>query len=121
MEIMRRTIKAYIISLTLFIGLTFLLAAIIKFTGFKEEWTFAGLVFILSVISMITGIMEGHIVGKKGLLVGTVAAVLLILIILLAVGGVFAGAFGIDSFNVFYLIPVFIGAAGGTLGANLNK
>lgn len=121
MEIIRRTLKAYIISVSLFIALSFLLAVMINFTGFRENWTFAGLVCILSAASLVIGIMEGNIIGKKGLLVGAAAAALLVLIILLAVGGVFAGAFGMDSFSIFYAIPVLAGAAGGIVGANLSR
>lgn len=121
MEIIRRTLKAYIISVSLFIALSFLLAVMINYTGFRESWTFAGLVCILSVASVVIGIMEGSIIGKKGLMVGAAAAALLVLIILLAVGGVFAGAFGMDSFSVYYMIPVLSGAAGGIVGANLSR
>lgn len=121
MEIIRRTLKAYIISICLFLALTFLLAAIINFTGFRENWTFAGLITIMSIVSLITGAMEGNIIGKKGLFVGMAAAALLIVIILLAVGGVFAGVFGLESFSPFYIVPVIAGAIGGVLGANLNK
>ncbi len=121
MEIIRRTLKAYIISIVLFLGLTFLLAAIIYFTGYKESWSFVGLMVILSIASLVIGIMEGNIIGKKGLIVGLSAAAVFVMIILLAVGGVFAGAFGLESFSAFYIIPVLIGAAGGILGANLNK
>lgn len=121
MEIIRRTLKAYIISIVLFLGLTFLLAAIIYFTGYKESWSFAGLIVILSIASLVIGIMEGNIIGKKGLIVGLAAAAIFVMIILLAVGGVFAGTFGMENFSAFYIIPVLVGAAGGVLGANLNK
>ena len=118
MEIIRRSLKAYIFVSCLFTALTFLLAALISFTGFKESWSFAGLVCILSVSSFVIGFMEGHITGKRGLFTGIAAAAVFMAMILLAVGGVFAGAFGIDSFSVFYLIPILAGAAGGRAGAN---
>ena len=118
MEIIIRSLKAYIFVTCLFTALTFLLAALISFTGFKESWSFAGLVCILSVSSFVIGFMEGHITGKRGLFTGIAAAAVFMAMILLAVGGVFAGAFGIDSFSVFYLIPILAGAAGGIAGAN---
>ena len=119
MEILRRTLKAYMLTLCIFVILTF--AAIINFTGFRESWTFAALLVALSVSCTFIGVMEGNIVGKKGLLVGAASSAVLILIILLAVGGVFAGVFGMHSFNIFYIIPVIIGAVGGVFGANLAK
>ena len=75
----------------------------------------------MSISSAVIGIMEGNIIGKKGMPVGAAAAALLVAIILCAVGGVFAGSFGMDSFSVYYLIPVLAGAIGGILGANLSK
>ena len=101
MEILRRTLKAYMLTLCIFVILTFVLAAIINFTGFRESWTFAALLVALSVSCTFIAV--------------------LILIILLAVGGVFAGVFGMHSFNIFYIIPVIIGAVGGVFGANLAK
>ena len=121
MEILRRTLKAYMLTLCIFVILTFVLAAIINFTGFRQSWTFAALLVALSVSCTFIGVMEGNIVGKKGLLVGAASSAVLILIILLAVGGVFAGVFGMHSFNIFYIIPVIIGAVGGVFGANLAK
>lgn len=118
MEILRRSLKAYMLTLCVFVVLTFILAAVISFTGFKESWSFAGLLVILSVSAVFIGVMEGNIVGKRGLLVGAVSSAVLVVIILLAVGGVFAGAFGMGSFNALYIIPVTAGAVGGVFGAN---
>lgn len=121
MEILRRTLKAYVISIVVFVALTFILAAIISFTGFKEEWTFGALIFIMSLTSFLTGLLEGGIVGKRGLLVGTAAGGLLVFIILIAAGGIFADSFGSESFSVFYIIPVITGAVGGVAGTNFAK
>ena len=121
MEILRKSLKAYIFVICLFTAMTFLLAALISFTGFKENWSFAGLVCILSVSSFVIGLMEGHITGKRGLFTGIAAAAVFMAMILLAVGGVFAGAFGIDSLSLFYIIPIFAGAAGGIAGANTDR
>lgn len=121
MEMLRRTLKAYTVSLCLFALLTFVLAAVINYTGFRESWTFAGLVAALSVTAFCIGAMEGNIIGKKGLLVGTASSVVLILIILLVVGGIFTDSFDMSGLNIFYIIPIVIGAVGGVVGANLNK
>lgn len=121
MEIIRKSLKAYIIALGLFLLLTFALAALLNFTAFREGWTFIGLVFCLAAATLLLGILEGKIVGKKGLFVGLAAAALFLLLILFAAGGVFVGSFGIRSFHGSYVIPLLSGGAGGILGANIGK
>ena len=121
MEILKRTLKSYLIIIFLFLILSILLAALIAFTGFKEEWIFTALVVILSMVSMGIGVLEGNIFAKRGILIGMAAAILLILIIICAIGGVFAESFSKDSFTPFYIIPVIAGGIGGIIGANLNK
>lgn len=121
MEILRRTLKVYVLALCAFAALSLILAAVIRFTGFPETWTFAGLVAALSLVSLLTGAMEGGIIGKRGMIVGAAAAAILVLIILLLVGGVFAGSFGMGSFSAFYIIPVVFGSLGGAFGVNLSK
>lgn len=121
MEIIRKSLKAYIIALGLFLLLTLALAALLNFTAFREGWTFVGLVFCLAVPSLLLGILEGKIVGKKGLFVGLAASALFLLLILFAAGGVFAGSFGVHSFHASYIIPLLLGGAGGILGSNSGK
>ncbi|MDO4546435.1 MAG: TIGR04086 family membrane protein [Bacillota bacterium] len=121
MEILRKTLKAYILAILLFILLTLLLAAIINFTGFKEEWAFAGLMVILSVVTLLLGFLEGRIMERKGLLAGLGAAVIFLLLILFAVGSIFSRSFGVESFSVFYLIPLVTGMVGGIFGTNSSK
>lgn len=121
MEIIRRTLKAYMISICIFVIFTFLLAAVIYFTSFKESWAFAGLVIILSITSAIIGVMEANIFGKKGIFVGTAAAVVFLTLIFLVVAGIFAGTLTMDGFNIVYIIPILAGSVGGVFGANLNK
>ena len=70
MEILRRTLKVYVLALCAFAALSLILAAVIRFTGFPETWTFAGLVAALSLVSLLTGAMEGGIIGKRGMIVG---------------------------------------------------
>ncbi len=121
MEIVRKSLKAYIIALGLFLLSTLVLAALLNFTAFRESWTFAGLVSCLAASALLLGILEGKIVGKKGLFVGLGAAALFLLLILFAAGSVFAGSFGIRSFHASYVIPLLLGGAGGILGSNSGK
>ena len=75
MEKLRKSLKAYVIALVLFVALTFALAALVNFTGFRENWTFGSLLVIMSISSLVLGMMEGRIFQKRGLLAGGAAAV----------------------------------------------
>ena len=70
MEKLRKSLKAYVIALVLFVALTFALAALVNFTGFRENWTFGSLLVIMSISSLVLGMMEGRIFQKRGLLAG---------------------------------------------------
>ncbi len=121
MALIRKTIKAYIIAICIFVLLTLILAALLRFTAFDEDWSFYGLIVALSVAALLLGIMEGNVVGKRGLLVGIASAAMLMVIILLVVGSIFAGTSGKGSIHAEYLIPLLSGAVGGILGANSRK
>ncbi len=118
MEKMRKSLKAYVIALVLFVALTFVLAALLNFTGFRESWTFGSLLVILSISALVLGMFEGRIFQKRGLLAGGAAAVLFLAIILVSVQGIFAEAFLLGKMMWLYLIPVAAGSFGGICGVN---
>lgn len=118
MDILRKTLKILILVILLFMLLTIILAAVIKFTGFKEEWSFAGLIAILSLSTFVFGMLESGLTGKKGLVTGFISSLLFVALIIMSAAVFFADEFSADSFNVFYLIPVIAGAVGGILGVN---
>lgn len=118
MSVFRKTFKAYVFCVVLFILLSFVLAALICFTGFSQKWAFGGLIADLSISCFFLGCMEGRIFGKKGLLVGLLSSVLLVLLILCSSGAVFGTVFTPHSLQVFHLIPLAAGTVGGVIGAN---
>ena len=91
MEKLRKSLKAYVIALVLFVALTFALAALVNFTGFRETWTFGSLLVIMSISSLVLGMMEGRI---------------------------FAEEFSLGKTGWLYLIPVVAGSLGGICGVN---
>ncbi len=121
MDIIRKTLKAYIAAMAFFVALTFALAALIAFTPFRESWAFPGLIVIMSMAAALLGFMEGAAVGRRGLVTGAAASVLLVALIIGAAGAAFSGSFGAGDMNIFYLIPVAAGAAGGSLGTNIDR
>ena len=102
MEKLRKSLKAYVIALVLFVALTFALAALVNFTGFRETWTFGSLLVIMSISSLVLGMMEGRIFQKRGLLAGGAAAVFFLAIILVSVQGLFAEEFSLGKTGWLY-------------------
>lgn len=121
MDTIKKSVRAYVLALILFALMSFLLAAIICFTGFPEDMSFAGMIIVLSAVSAFIGAGEGKIVGKRGIIVGFIAAAVFVFLILLAAGCVFAGGLEKASLSTFYLIPPAAGAVGGALGVNIGK
>ena len=64
MEKLRKSLQAYVIALVLFVALTFALAALVNFTGFRETWTFGSLLVIMSISSLVLGMMGGKDLSK---------------------------------------------------------
>ncbi|HIU26073.1 MAG TPA: TIGR04086 family membrane protein [Candidatus Copromorpha excrementigallinarum] len=121
MEIIRKTLKAYVAALTSFVLLTFALAALISYTAFKESWAFGGLIVIMSLSTALLGFMEGAATGKRGLAAGAAAALIFVAVILAAAGAAFSESFALREGSLFYLIPIGAGAAGGIAGTNMGK
>ena len=65
MEILRRTLKVYVLALCAFAALSLILAAVIRFTGFPETWTLRDWWPLCLLCRSWTGAMEGGIIGKK--------------------------------------------------------
>lgn len=121
MGILKKSIKAYLIAASVFIILTFIVALMIRYTSFKEEWSFTGVIVCMAAASLFLGFMEGKIVGKKGLMTGLLSSVIFVLIILVSIGCTFAEFFNPEHFNLTYAIPVVAGIAGSIMGTNSSK
>lgn len=121
MDIIRKSLKAYLIAVVLFLMLTFVLALIIKYTVFSESWAHIGLIVILAATTLFLGMIEGRLVGKRGLITGLVSSAVFVLIILISVGSVFAGNFSLESFDILYVIPLISGIVGAVIGTNRSK
>lgn len=118
MDIIKKSLKAYILCIALFLILTFVLACIICFTPFKEEWSFKSLIAVLTAVTFVLGLIEGKIIEKKGFIAGTAAALVFLVIILFSVSETFSESFNITGGGVFYIIPLISGTIGGIFGAN---
>ena len=121
MDILRKSLKAYILVLALFAALTFVLAALITFTGFAEEWAGISLIVVLTAACFLIAFLEGAIIGRRGLFVGIAAQALFLLIIILVLNIFLADDFSINTRGLFLPVQVLSGAIGGVVGANRNK
>lgn len=118
MEILKKTLKVYVMCFVMFCLLSFLIAIIICFTPFKEEWSFYTLIAILTLMTFFLGYLEAGIVGKRGIVVGAAAALIYMIMIILFSENVFQGGSVNKNNIVFYIIPLISGTVGGIFGAN---
>lgn len=90
MEIIRKSLKVYVITFVLFIVLTLILAALICFTGFKESWGYGGMMAVIGISAITYGIFDAKVVGRRALFVFLISAMMFVLIIYLLIFGLFA-------------------------------
>lgn len=121
MNIIRKTMKIILFSILFFIFLTLILALVIKFTPFSEEWGKYGLIVILAFTTMISGYMEGYIIGKKGIFTGFLISVFFVLIILCTVSCIYGSPLNLNDFKGENFIAVISGILGAVIGTNKSK
>lgn len=118
MGILKKSLKAYFIAIVVFLCLSFMLAAIIKWTPLSEDWGKAGIVAILSIGVMVSGYLEGILVGRRGILVGVITSVIYILIILFFTKIMLVGRMDIDVLKLQYVVPLVLGVIATIIGTN---
>lgn len=92
MEIIRKSIKVYIIAFILFVVLTSILAALICFTGFKESWGYVGIITVLGISSAVAGVLEAKVAGSRALFVFLISAAVFAATIYFLVSVIFSAA-----------------------------
>lgn len=90
MEIIRKSLKVYIITFILFVLLTMLLAALICFTGFREAWNCGGMIAVLGISAAVSGILETRVIGRRVLFVFLITAALFVLLSYLLIYAIFS-------------------------------
>lgn len=118
MGILRKSLKAYIIAAAMFFVMSLILAAIVCFTGFKESWSLGGLIFILSLSCGFFGFFEGRIVGKRGIVVGILAAFVFMGTVLFILKLTLTKEFYISSLGFVHFFSAAAGAVGGIIGVS---
>ena len=121
MSTLKKVIIIQFVGSLMFFILSLLMAVILIATPFKETWSFAGVILILAVTCLSIGILTGYSVGRRGLIYGGASSLLFLCIVFVAVNLIFGGGFKADYNDIFYIIPVFLGAMGGAVGTNFNN
>ena len=121
MLVLKNSLKAYCVSVVIFIILTLLYAGVIKWTPLPESWSFEGLIVMLSIATMIFGFMEGVLIGKKGIITGVLTSVVFLLITLITAKIVFDGSVNINILKTQYIVPLISGIIGAIVGTNKIK
>lgn len=118
---LKKSIKAQIIGVVSFGVLTLMIAILLMATPFKESWSYTALITALCISCFLVGVIEGNVVKKRGMIVGTLASVITLLLILTIINTAFDQSLAFENSDIFLLIPLFFGTVGGVVGANSNN
>ena len=121
MEVLIKSIKIQLIGFVLFAILTVCITLLLMFTPFREGWTYISLIVVLSIICLFIGVLEGRLVGKKGLIVGILTSAAFIFMIYCIVNTVFNDGSSLNKDDIFLVITIISGAIGGIVGTNTEK
>ena len=121
MQKMFRIVKGYILSLGVFLFLTFVLAVILRNTGMPLQFAMPFGILVCTAAAFLFGMVFGSTFEKRGLFFGFFSAVLFMgLLTVLAAAAVQAEAVSLPR-NPWFVIPVIVGGVGGIAGVNLKK
>ena len=121
MTMTKRTIKIQLIGLLTFVLLSVISALVFMVTPLTEAWYHAVIITAMTLSCIFVGILEGNTVGRRGLLSGIAASILLIFLILIIVNLVFGSGFKPENNDIFLTIPLIAGGIGGVVGTNMDK
>ena len=121
MTMTKRTIKIQLIGLLTFVFLSVISALVFKVTPLTEAWYHAVIITAMTLSCIFVGTLEGNAVGRRGLLSGIAASILLIFLILVIVNLVFGSGFKPENNDIFLTIPLIAGGIGGVVGTNMDK
>lgn len=121
MDILKKSIKAFVICIVLFIMLT-TLASLLMQTGLLPDKTSRLCMYvILSLCCFFAGLMAADIFGLKGILSGLLASVAFILLLWCGIS-LYTGEFNpAGLINKMNLVPLAAGMIGGIVGSNTKK
>lgn len=121
MMIIKKTIKIQMLGLITFGVLSLASALIFMFTPLKEAWYHAVIIAAMTLSCILVGLLESNAVGRRGLVSGIAASIMLISLILIIANSVFDGGFKLENNDIFLTIPLIAGGIGGVVGTNMDK
>jgi putative membrane protein (TIGR04086 family) len=121
METVLKNLKGFFFAFILFIVLTLIVSATVKFTPAPEGWSLYYMIGVLCFTCLFLGLYTGNFIKKKGFVYGAIYSI----IYLLALSAFYMLAFssGIETGPALakYLIPILFGSVGGMIGVNLKN
>lgn len=82
MDILRKSLKIYLIGTCLFVILSMMLTAALYFTELRESWAAYGIFAVLGLSSLAVTVLESKTAAKRGLLAGLAAGLLFFVLML---------------------------------------
>ena len=120
MGMIGKLLKGYLLSILIFVVLTAVAALLLKFTGVPESAGWICLIAAMSLSCLFLGAFTGNLSGKRGLLYGLLASVILVALLVFFVLLCFSVQFSPEVLSWKHAIPLVFGMLGGVGGANLK-
>ena len=121
METVLKNLKGFFFAFILFILLTLIVSAAVKFTPAPEGWSLYYMIGVLCFTCLFLGLYTGNFIKKKGFVYGAFYSIIYLLILSAFYMLAFSTGIEIGPALVKYLIPVIFGSVGGMIGVNLKN
>ncbi|HZK02398.1 MAG TPA: TIGR04086 family membrane protein [Anaerovoracaceae bacterium] len=115
-----RITKAFVLSFIIFIILIAIVGLLLRFTSLPEKWTYLYVLLSLCIACLLVGLSAGHVIQKKGILVGILFSIIFLLLIIIGaalITGMYSEA---GLLRIRYLPCIIFGAMGGMIGVNMK-
>ncbi len=116
-----RICKGYVLSMAVFVFLTFVGALAIKFTPFPESWGKGYVIGCLTLACLFVGLYISGVFQKAGILTGVLSSAVMILLVFWIVSICLGSFFQFSMLTPVCFVPLCSGALGGILGVNMKK
>ncbi len=121
METVWKNLKGFLYAFIVFILLTLLISAAVKFTPAPEGWSLYYMVGVLCISCLFLGLYIGNYIKKKGFVYGALYSIIFLLILSAFYMLAFSTGIEMGAGLVKYLIPILFGSVGGMIGVNLRS
>jgi putative membrane protein (TIGR04086 family) len=120
MEPVLKNLKGLLYAFILFILLTLLISALVRFSPAPEGWSLYYMIGVLCFSCLFLGVYIGNYIKKKGFIYGALYSIIFLLMLSAFYMLAFSTGIEMGPGLLKYLIPILFGSVGGMIGINLK-